>query len=323
MRRREFITLLGSAVAWAASANAQSTNQVRRIGFLRAAPPPEREVNAFFAALAEHGYVQGRNIVLVPQWGDGNVARLPELAAALKNERVEIIVAEGTIVAQAAAAAAPALPIVMIGVADPFAGGLVKSLSHPGGNVTGFSSLDIEIAGKVLEVLKEVVPSLTRVAVLATRRIWSLFASTQDRAASALGIELNYIDMPKPEAAGSAMQQAIAAGAQAAIVRGGPFFSAMQRQIIIDSAAEFRLPVIYERRDDAVRGGLLSYSADHIELYRAAATYVVRILGGENPADLPVQQPTRLELVINLKTAKALGIDVPGPLLLRASEVIE
>ena len=114
MRRREFITLLGSAVAWPASANAQSTNQVRRIGFLRAAPPPEREVNAFFAALAENGYVQGRNIVMVPQWGDGNVARLPELAAALKNEGVDIIVAEGTIVAQAAAAAAPTLPIVMI-----------------------------------------------------------------------------------------------------------------------------------------------------------------------------------------------------------------
>ena len=128
--------------------------------------------------------------------------------------------------------------------------------------------------------------------------------------------------MPNPEAPGSAMQQAIAAGAQAAIVRGGPFFSAMQRQIIIDSAAEFRLPVIYERRD-AVQGGLLSYSADHIELYRAAARYVVRVLGGENAADLPVQQPTKFELVINLKTAKALGIDVPGPLLLRANEVIE
>jgi len=128
--------------------------------------------------------------------------------------------------------------------------------------------------------------------------------------------------MPNPEAPGSAMQQAIAAGAQAAIVRGGPFFSAMQRQIIIDSAAEFRLPVIYERRD-AVQGGLLSYSADHIELYRAAARYVVRVLGGENAADLPVQQPTKFELVINLKTAKALGLDVPGSLLLRANEVIE
>jgi ABC-type uncharacterized transport system substrate-binding protein len=164
---------------------------------------------------------------------------------------------------------------------------------------------------------------LTRVAVLATRRIWGLFAPTQDGAAKALGIELTHIDMPNPETAGSAMRQAIAAGAQGAIVRGGPFFSAIQRQIIIDSAAEFRLPVIYERRDDAAQGGLLSYSADHIELYRAAASYVVRILSGENAADLPVQQPTKFELVINLKTAKVLGLDVPGALLLRANEVIE
>lgn len=323
MRRREFISLLGGVAAWSVSAHAQPASQVRRIGFLRAAPPPERELNAFFAALAENGYVQGRNVVMVPQWGDGNVARLPELAVALKNEGVDLIVAEGTIVAQAAAAAAPTLPIVMIASADPFAGGLIKSLSRPGGMVTGFSSLDIEIAGKALEILKEVVPGLTRVAVLATRRIWSMFAPTQDRAAAALGIELSYIDMPKPEAAGSAMQQAIAAGAQGAIVRGGPFFSAAQRQIIVDSAAEFRLPVIYERRDQAAQGGLLSYSADHIELHRAAATYVARILSGESPADLPVQQPTKFELVINLKTAKALGIDVPGSLLLRANEVIE
>jgi ABC-type uncharacterized transport system substrate-binding protein len=134
MRRREFNILLSSVAAWAVAGRAQSASQERRIGFLRAAPPPERELNAFFAALAENGYVQGRNIVLVPQWGDGNVTRLPELAAALTNERLDIIVAEGTIVAQAAAAAAaPTLPIVMVAAADPFAGGLVKSLSRPGG----------------------------------------------------------------------------------------------------------------------------------------------------------------------------------------------
>jgi putative ABC transport system substrate-binding protein len=260
---------------------------------------------------------------MVPKWGDGNVAQLPELAVALNNEAVDIIVAEGTIVVQAAAAAAPTIPIVMVGTADPFAAGLVKSLSHPGGNVTGFSSLDIEIAGKAFEFLKEMVPGLRRIAVLATRRIWSLFAPVQDQAAKTLGIELSYIDMPQPEAAGTAMQQAIAAGAQGALVRGGPFFSAMQRRGIIDSAAEFRLPLMYERRDDAARGGLISYSADHIELYRATADYVARILRGESPADLPVQQPTKFELVINIKTAKALGLDVPGSLLARANEVIE
>jgi putative ABC transport system substrate-binding protein len=211
----------------------------------------------------------------------------------------------------------------MVGVADPFAGGLMRNLSRPGGNVTGFSSLDIDIAGKLLEILKEIVPDLRRMAVLATRSIWSLFSATQDQAAKALGIELSYIDMPQPEAVATAMQQAIAAGTQGAVVRGGPFFSAVQRRIIIDSAAEFRLPVMYERRDDTAQGGLISYSADHIQLYRAAAEYVARILGGEKAADLPVQQATKFELVINLKTAKALGLDVPPTLLARANEVIE
>jgi putative ABC transport system substrate-binding protein len=296
---------------------------MRRIGFLRAAPPPQRELDAFLIALEDRGYVQRRNFVLIPQWGDGNVARLPELAVALANAAVDVIVAEGTIVAKAAAAATLAIPVVMVGVADPFAGGLVRNLSHPGGNVTGFSSLDIDISSKVLEFLKEMVPGLKRIAVLATRTIWPLFAPTQDQAAKVLGIDLNYIDMQQPEAAGAAMRQAIAAGAQGAVVRGSPFFSAVQRRVIIDNAAEFRLPVIYERHDDATQGGLMSYSADHLELYRSTAGYVARILAGEKAGDLPVQQATKFELVINLKTAKALGLTPPPTLLARADEVIE
>jgi ABC-type uncharacterized transport system substrate-binding protein len=321
--RRDLITLLGGAAASPIAARAQQPDRMRRIGFLRAAPPPERELDAFLRALADRGYVQGRNFVLVPQWGDGNVARLPELAVALVNAAVDIIVAEGTIVARAAAAVTATVPIVMVAAADPFAGGLVKGLSHPGGNVTGFSSLDIDLASKVFEILKEMVPGLKRIAVLATRTIWPLFAPTQDQAAKGLGVELSYIDMPQPEAAGAAMRQAIAADAQGAVVRGGPFFSAVQRRVIIDSAAELRLPVIYERRDDAVQGGLVSYSADHLELYRATAGYVARILAGESAGELPVQQPTKFEFVINLKTAKALGLDVPATLLARADEVIE
>jgi putative ABC transport system substrate-binding protein len=325
MRRRHFITLLGAGAAavWPLAARAQQPDRMRRIGFLRAAPPPERELDAFLRALADRGYVQGRNFVLVPQWGDGNVARLPELAVALVNAAVDIIVAEGTIVARAAAAVTTTVPIVMVGAADPFAGGFVKSLSHPGGNVTGFSSLDIDIASKVFEILKEIVPGLKRIAVMATRTIWTLFAPTQDQAAKVLGVELSYIDMPQPEAAGAAMRQAIAAGAQGAVVRGGPFFSAVQRRVIIDSAAELRLPVIYERRDDAAQGGLVSYSADHVELYRTTAGYVARILAGESAGELPVQQPTKFELVINLKTANALGLNIPASLLARADEVIE
>jgi putative tryptophan/tyrosine transport system substrate-binding protein len=324
LKRREFMTLLGgAATAWPLAARAQQSGQIRRIGFLRAAPPPERELNAFVRALAEHGYVQGRNFVMIPQWGDGNVARLAELAVALVNASVDVIVAEGTIVARAAAAVTSTVPIVMVGVADPFAQGLVRNISRPGGNVTGFSSVDIDLAGKLLQILKEIVPGLTRIAVLATRTIWGLFAPAQDQAARALGLELSYIDMPQPEAVGVAMREAIAAGAQGAVLRGAPFFSAIQRRIIIDSAAEFKLPVMYERRDDTVQGGLVSYSADHIPLYRAAAEYVTRIFGGESVADLPVQQATKFELVINLKTAKALGLDVPDKLLALADAVIE
>src|ERR1700732_1525629 len=218
MRRREFFSLIASAaLSWPLAPVAQQPGQIRRIGFLRAAPPPERELNAFFRALAEHDYVQGRNFVMVPQWGDGNVARLAELAVALVNASIDVIVAEGTIVARAAASVTSSIPIVMVGVADPFAGGLVRNLSRPGGNVTGFSSLDIDIAGKLLEILTEIVPGLTRIAILATRAIWSLFAPTQDQAARALGVELSYIDLPHPEAIGAAMQQAIAAGAQGAV----------------------------------------------------------------------------------------------------------
>jgi putative tryptophan/tyrosine transport system substrate-binding protein len=324
MRRREFFCVLGGAVAGCSlTARAQQPDRIRRIGFLRAAPPPERELDAFLRTLAERGYVQGRNFVLVPQWGDGNVARLPELAVALVNAAVDIIVAEGTLVARAAAAVTTTIPIVMIGVADPFVGGLIKNLAHPGGNVTGFASLEVDIASKVFEILKEMIPGLHRIAILATRTAWSLFAQAQDQAAKVLGIELSYIDMPQPEAAGAAMRQAGAVGAQGAVVRGGPFFSAVQRRVVIESAAEFRLPVIYERRDDVAQGGLVSYSADQRDLYRATAGYVTRILAGENAGALPVQQPTKFELVINLKTAKALGLTIPSTLLARADEVIE
>jgi putative tryptophan/tyrosine transport system substrate-binding protein len=324
LERRDFIALLGGASSsWPLAARAQQPDRMRRIGFLRAAPPPERELDAFLRALVDRGYMQGRNFVLVPQWGDGNVARLPELAVALVNAAVDIIVAESTIVARAAAAVTATIPIVMVGVADPFVGGLIKNLSHPGGNVTGFASLEIDIASKVFAILKEMVPGLKLIAVLATRTIWSMFAPTQDQAAKVLGIELSYIDMPQPEAAGAAMHQAIAAGAQGVVVRGGPFFSAVQRRVIIDSAAEFRLPTIYERRDDAALGGLVSYSADQLDLYRAAAGYVARILAGENAGELPIQQPTKFEFVINLKTATALGLNVPASLLALANEVIE
>ena len=324
MNRREFITLLGgAAVGWPLAARAQQGERVRRIGFLRAAPPPERELEAFLRGLGDQGWVQGRNFVLVPQWGDGNVARLPELAIALVNAEVDIILAEGVITTRAARAVTATIPIVMTGGADPFVGGLVQSLARPGGNVTGFTTLQAEIVGKVLEIFKDMVPGLVRVAALIPRVAWNMFASAQDQAAKALGIDVVYIDLPGPEAAGTAMRQAISAGAQGALLRVGPFFSSTQRQTIVDLAAELRLPVMYERREYVVQGGLVTYAPDASDLYRRAAGYVARILAGANPGELPIEQPTKFELVVNLKTAKALRLEVPPTLLARADEVIE
>jgi len=200
MRRREFITLFGSAAANRALAARAATDAVRRIGYLRAAPPTERELEPFLGGLADHGLVQGRDFILVPQWGDGNVARLPELAVTLVNAGVDVIVAEGVTGARAARAVTATVPIVVTTGADPFVGGLVKNLARPGGNVTGFTTMSAEISGKVFEVFRELVPGLKRVAVFAPRTAWELFASAQDQAAKALGIDLVYLDLPGPEA---------------------------------------------------------------------------------------------------------------------------
>jgi putative tryptophan/tyrosine transport system substrate-binding protein len=323
MRRRNFIALLGSAAAWPLTARAQQRERMRRIGFLRAAAPPERDLGAFLRGLASRGWVQGRDFVLVTQWGDGNVARLPELAVALVNAGVDIILAEGVVTTRAAQAVTTDIPIVMAGGADPFVGGLVKSLARPGGKVTGFSSAQMDIEGKGLEIFKDMVPGLARVAVVVPRVARNLFASVQEGPAKALGIDLLYIDLAGPEAADTAMRQVISAGAQGALMRVGPFFSSSQRQAVVDLAAELRLPVMYERREYIEQGGLLTYTPDIADLYRRAAGYVVAILAGADPGVLPIEQPTKFELMINLKTAKALGLEVPLTLLARADEVIE
>jgi putative tryptophan/tyrosine transport system substrate-binding protein len=324
IKRRAFISLLGgAAAAWPLAARAQQSDPVRRIGFLRAAPPPERELDAFLRGLANRGWVQGRNFLLVPQWGDGSVARLPELAVALVNGGIDIILAEGVVTTRAARAVTSTIPIVMTGAADPFVGGLVQSLARLGGNLTGFSSMSGEIGGKRLEIFRDTVPGMVRVAVLVPRAARNLFAAAQDQAAKALGIDLVYIDLPRPEEADTVMRQAVSAGVQGALLLVGPFTSSSQRQMIVDLAAEFRLPVMYERREYIQQGGLVAYGVDAADLYRRAAGYVTTILAGAYPGDLPIEQPTKFELVINLKTAKALGLEIPPKLLAIADEVIE
>jgi putative ABC transport system substrate-binding protein len=321
-RRKFLATLGGAAAAWPLAARAQQ-ERMRRIGFLRAAPPSERELEALLRGLLEHGWVQGRNFVLLPQWGDGNVARLPELAVALVNTNVDVILADGAVTTRAARAVTATIPIIMTASADPFVGGIVQSLARPGGNVTGFSTLAGEIAGKVLEIFKEMVPALARLAILIPRDARAMFTTAEDRAAKALGIELVYIDLPGPEAAPAAMRRVLSSGAQGALLRIGPFFSSTQRRSMIELAAELRMPVMYDRREYVDQGGLAAYAADNTDLYRRAASYVAKVLAGANPGDLPIEQATKFELVFNLKTAKELGLEVPSTLLARADEVIE
>ena len=183
--------------------------------------------------------------------------------------------------------------------------------------------MSAETSGKVFEVFRELVPGLKRMAVLAPRATWDLFASAQDQAAKALAIDLVYVDLPGPEAASTVMREAVSAGAQGALLRVGPFFSSIQRRGIVDLASEFRLPVMYERPEDVEHGGLVSYSPDYSELLRRAAGYVAQILAGTKAGDLPMQQPTKFELFLNLKTAKALGLTISDKLLALADKVIE
>jgi ABC transporter substrate binding protein len=241
-RRKFLATLGGAAAAWPLAARAQQGERLRRIGFLRASPPPERELQAFVQGLAEQGLVQGRNFVLVAKWGDGTVARLPELAVELVNSGVDLIVTDGGSTTRVVHALTSAIPIVMASSADPFTVAGVQSLSRPGGNVTGLTSLAASISGKVLEIFKELIPGLSNLAIVASRLVWDIFASSQSEPAKMLGIKLSYFDLPGPEAINMTLDQAKAAGAEGAVLRGTPFFSLTQIRIIVEAAALHRLP---------------------------------------------------------------------------------
>jgi putative ABC transport system substrate-binding protein len=202
-------------------------------------------------------------------------------------------------------------------------GGLVSSLARPGGNITGFSTQAVDISSKTIEVLRELVPNLARVAMIASRAIWPMFRAAQDQAAHALGIDSIYVDLPIPDAIGMAFQEAVSRQASGVIVRGTPYFSSAQRKAMVEAAAAHRMPTMYESRDYVEAGGLAAYATDGVELYRNVAGYVARILDGAIVGDLPIQQPTKFELVINLRIAKALGLTVPSRLLFTADQVVE
>jgi putative ABC transport system substrate-binding protein len=327
MRRREFLSLLGGAAAWPLQAKAQQPERVRRIGVLLPAAADDAEfqarVGAFQQGLALLGWTIGRNVRIDTRWATANVAEIRRHAAELVALAPDIILAHGAAVG-ALQQATRTVPVVFPVVGDPVGAGYVDSLARPGSNVTGFMNFEYSFSGKWLELLKEIAPGVTRVAVLRDPAIPAgpaQFGVIQAVSPS-LRVEVNPVNVRD---AGE-IERAVAAFARSAnggLIVTGSNLATLHRDLIIALAAKLRLPAIYPYRYFVAGGGLVSYGPDLIEQYRRAAGYVDRILKGEKPADLPVQAPTKYELVINLKTAKALGIELPASVLARADEVIE
>jgi putative tryptophan/tyrosine transport system substrate-binding protein len=306
-------------------AAAQPPQTIPRIGFL-AVPSLSviaARVEAFRQGLRELGYVEGKNLVIEYRSAEGDVDRAPALAAELVRLKVDVIVTAGPMDTRAAKHATSTIPIVMTWDQDPVGSGFVASLARPGRNVTGLSSLAAEISGKHLELLTHIVPRLARVAFLgnATEPGNAQAVSATEAAARALGVQLQYYDLLAPEDIEPAFRAASQGGAQAVLVLTSPVVRAQLKQVV-SLALTHHLPAIYHRRQYVEAGGLMSYGVSQRDLDRRAATYVHKILQGSTPADLPVEQPMTFELVINLKTAEALGLTIPPTLLFQATEVI-
>jgi putative ABC transport system substrate-binding protein len=326
MRRRDFLGVLGGAAAASPfTAHAQQPKKIPRIGYLSPSAEMMARDKAFLQGLQELGYVEGKTIVIEYRFAHGKFERLPELAAQLVHLDVDVIVAVVTQASIAARAATKKIPIVMLGVSDPVGSGLVTSLARPDANVTGTSSMTGEVAGKSLELLKEVVPKLSRVAVLwnpgnAVFQTQMLHAI--ERAAAALGLQLREVRARSTDEIDHAFATLNKEHVDALLVMADPTLIA-NRARIIDFAARNHLPAIYTTPGHAEAGGLISYSPDMPGQFHRAAAYVDKILKGAKPADLPVEQPIKFELAINLNTARTLGLSIPVPLLGRADKVIE
>ncbi|MFZ0066038.1 MAG: ABC transporter substrate-binding protein [Pseudolabrys sp.] len=328
MRRREFITLLGgAAVAWPLAARAQQRRKLFRIGYLGISSPSlePHYVEAFRQKLRELGHVDGESIAIEYRWAEGQDSRLPKLAGELVRLKSDVIVTTGTPGTLAAIQATKTVPIVMASSADPVASGLVSSLARPSGNVTGFTILGPELEGKRLELLLQTVPGLSRLAILwnpSNPGIVSYFETVRN-AGRNLRISLDPVmEVRSADELDNAFTVIASARPQALAVIADRFLLAHRKQIV-DFAAVTRLPSMYPYREYVDAGGLMSYAPSNIELFRGAATYVDKILKGAKPGELPIQEPTKFELVLNLKTAKTLGLAVPPTVIARADEVIE
>ena len=326
MRRREFITLLGgAALAWPRVAWAQQP-AMPVIGFLSAVSPGPfvQRLAAFRQGLNETGAIEGRNVAIDYRWAEGQYDRLPALAADLVGRRVAVIVAYTDAAAFAAKAATTTIPIVFLSGGDPVRAGIVPSLNRPGGNVTGVSWFDVDLAPKRLSLLHELVPNATAVALLADQNQADSMSQANEvqEAARSLGLQLVVLNARTASDIDTAFATLVQERASALLVGAGAFFVSRLEQIIA-LAARHSIPAIYGNREFTAGGGLISYGNSVPDSFRRAGVYTGRILKGDKPADLPVERATKFELVINLKTAKALGLAIPLPLLISVEEVIE
>jgi putative ABC transport system substrate-binding protein len=328
MNRRDAVLALAALGAVPLASEGQQKTKISRIGFLSPGSPPDSRMQhvleAFRRGMGELGYVEGQNITIESRWAEGKYDRLPGLAAELVLLKVDVIVASAVPAIRAAKEATSTIPIVMAIVVDPVVTGLVASFARPGGNITGLSNMAPELVGKQLEMLKEVVPTASRVAVL-----WNPAnpgnvpqMRAAEVAARTMGVRLQPVEVRNPGELDSAFAAMTKQRAGALIVLADSMFSE-HRTRIADLAAKSRLASVYGLPEFAEAGGLMAYSANRSDLFRRAAIYVDKILRGAKPADLPVERPNKFEMVINLKTAKALGVKIPQSLLIRADEVIE
>jgi putative tryptophan/tyrosine transport system substrate-binding protein len=330
LRRRQFITMLGSAVAtWPLAAREQPAERTRRIGVLMAIseddPLGQARVAMFRQALAELGWTEGRNLTITWRWTGGDIVLARQYATELVRLAPEVILANGTPNVAALQRATTTIPIVFAVVNDPVAQGFIASMAHPGGNMTGFSFLEYSMVGKSLEMLKQIAPDIARVSIMfnpETYPYYNIHLRSFETVASMLSLELAAAPVPNP----TEIEETIAAMGRlpgsALLVTPDPF-TVVHRAAIIQAAEQYRIPANYSYRQHVREGALMSYGADTIDIFRRSASYVDRILKGAHPTDLPAQAPVKFEMAINLKTAKALGLTVPDKLLALADEVIE
>src|SRR5712692_6193876 len=324
-RRTFMASMIGAVLSVPLAIEAQQAGKVPRIGFLfYGSPGPSPELDAFRQGLRELGYIEGQNIAIEVRSANGRVGQLPELAAKLVRLKLDVIVTPGTPASMAAKQATSTIPIVFAGVADAVGAGLVGNFARPGGNITGLTSISAELGGKRLELLKQVAPKASRVAVLynPADRSNVLVLKELQESAPALGLTLHPLPVRGPGEFGGAFAAMTQERAHALFGAAG-VLTTEHRRALVDLAAKSRIPAMWGERQFVEAGGLLSYAVNFYDQVRRAAAYVDKILRGARPADLPVERPTQFELVINLKTAKALGLKIPPSLLARADRIIE